>query len=194
MADHIDFAKVTVGRLDENTLGIPTFKNQKRVMVDHLQKDALNEQNRKIGTTWVWAYDDRVALGYVTLAAYSVNKRYLENDRKYTGTEQFPYGTIPALLIGQLATHEEYERQGVGKRMVAWATKAAMDLSKIVGCRMVVVHPYDDVVGWYEKQKFKKVSENLAIMYLDIKGGWSGPVSDLSQRPAGQSGRHRPRL
>lgn len=110
MADHIDFAKVTVGRLDENTPGIPTFKNQKRIMVDHLQKDALNEQNQKIGTTWVWAYDDRVALGYVTLAAYSVNKRYLENDRKYTGTEQFPYGTIPALLIGQLATHEEYER------------------------------------------------------------------------------------
>lgn len=53
MADHIDFAKVTVGRLDENPPGIPTFKNQKRVMVDHLQKDALNEQNQKIGTTWV---------------------------------------------------------------------------------------------------------------------------------------------
>lgn len=78
--------------------------------------------------------------------------------------------------------------------MVAWATKVAMDLSKIVGCRMVVVHPYNNVVGWYKKQKFKKVSGNLAVMYLDIKGGWSGPVSDLSQRPAGQSGRHRPRL
>ena len=121
-------------------------------------------------------YDDRDALGYVTLAAYSINKRHVVNDRNYAGTDQFRYGAIPALLIGQLATHEEYERQGVGKRMVAWATKVAMDLSKIVGCRMVVAHPYDDVVGWYEKQKFKKVSGNLAIMYLDVKGGWPGPV------------------
>lgn len=69
-----------------------------------------------------------------------------------------------------------------------------MDLSKIVGCRMVVVHPYDDVVGWYEKQKFKKVSGNLPIMYFDVKGGWSGPTPDPSQRPTGQSGRHWPRL
>lgn len=171
MADRIDFAKVRVGHLDENTPGIPAFKNQKHVMVDHLQKDALSEQNRKIGTIWVWVYDDRVVLGYVTLAAYSINKRHFENDRNYAGTEQFPYGTIPALLIGQLATHEEYERQGVGKRMVAWAVKTAIELSKIVGCRMVAVHPYDDVVGWYEKQKFKKVSGKLTVMYLDIKGG-----------------------
>lgn len=35
--------------------------------------------------------------------------------------------------------------------MVAWATKMAIELSKIVSCRMVTVHPYDDVVGWYEK-------------------------------------------
>ncbi|MCG8626431.1 MAG: GNAT family N-acetyltransferase [Proteobacteria bacterium] len=171
MADQIDFAKVVIWRLDENTPGISVFKNQKRVMVDHLQKDALNEQNRKMGTTWVWVYGGRVVLGYVTLTAYSINKKHFENDRNYAGTEQFPYGTIPALLIGQLATHEEYERQGVGKRMVAWATKMAIDLSKIVGCRMVAVHPYDDVAGWYEKQKFKKVSGNLTIMYLDI-GGW----------------------
>ena len=49
MADHVDFAVVTVGRLDENAPGMPAFKNQKRNMVNHLQKDALNEQNRKIG-------------------------------------------------------------------------------------------------------------------------------------------------
>ena len=39
----------------------------------------------------------------------------------------------------------------------------------IVGCRMVVVHMYDYTVDWYEKQKFKKVSEKLNVMYLDIK-------------------------
>ena len=99
MADKIDFAKVRVERLENATPGILTFKNQKRIMVDHLQKDALSEQNRKIGTSWVWVYDERVVLGYVTLAAHSIKKVYVKNDRNYAGTEQFPYGTIPALLI-----------------------------------------------------------------------------------------------
>ena len=54
MADQIDFAKVVIGRLGKDTPGISAFKNQKPAMVDHLQKDALNEQRRKMGTTWVW--------------------------------------------------------------------------------------------------------------------------------------------
>lgn len=169
MADQIDFAKVVISRLGKNTPGISTFKNQKRDMVDHLQRDALNEQKRKIGTTWVWVYDDHIALGYITLAAYSINKKYIQNNQDYAEAGQFPYGTVPALLIGQLATHKEYERQGVGKRMIAWAIKMAIDLSKMAGCRMVALHSYDDVVGWYEKQKFRKVSTKQTIMYLDIK-------------------------
>lgn len=43
MSNQIDFAKVVIGRLDEHTPGISVFKNQKRVMADYLQKDALNE-------------------------------------------------------------------------------------------------------------------------------------------------------
>lgn len=98
---------------------MPVFKNQKRNMVDHLQKDALNEQNRKIGATRVRVYDDRIALGYVTPATYYINKMRIRNDRSCKGTERFPYNTIPALLIGHLATHEEYERWEVGKMMAA---------------------------------------------------------------------------
>ena len=69
----------------------------------------------------------------------------------------------------------------------------AIELSEVVGCRMVVVHPHGDVVGRCEKQKLKKISENPPVMHLDVKGGWPGPVSDPSQRPADRFGR-QPRL
>ena len=170
MADRVDFAKVTVGRLDENAPGMPAFKNQKPNMVDHLQKDALNEQNRKIGAARVRAYDGRVALGYVTPAAYSVNMMRIRSDRSYEGTERFPPNTIPALSIGQLATREEYERRGVGKMAAAWATKMAIELSKVVGCRMVVVHSDGDVAGRCEKQKLKKISENPPVIAFGRQG------------------------
>lgn len=169
MSDQIDYDQVMIRRLGKNTPGISTFKNQKQAMVDHLQRDELNEQKQKIGTTWVWVYNDCIVLGYITLAAYSMNKKYVQSNQDYMRSERFPYGTIPALLIGQLATHEEYEHQGVGKRMIAWAIRKAIELSKVAGCRMVALHSYDDVVDWYEKQKFRKVSAKRTIMYLDIK-------------------------
>ena len=54
--------------------------------------------------------------------------------------------------------------------MVSWTINVAASLSDTVGCRMVALHAHDDVINWYEKQKFRKVSKNSNTMYLDIKG------------------------
>lgn len=61
--------------------------------------------------------------------------------------------------------------------MVAWATMYAHALSRLVGCRVVLVSSEPDVVGFYERFGFKKfntISTNTDVdstidMYLDIK-------------------------
>lgn len=169
MSNNVDFGKVNVRRLSKNTPGIDTFRNRTESMATHLQKDALADQEQKLGTTWVWVYNERVVLGYVTLAMYSIDRRdILKGQDHVAGT--FPYSAIPALLIGQLATHEEYEGKGIGRRMVSWAIKMAADISKKVGCRMVALHPHEDAIGWYEKLMFKLITrENRqAIMYFKL--------------------------
>lgn len=162
----VDFAKVRVARLSQSTPGIDTFQNQKPEMVTHLQESALADQERKIGTTWVWTYDDSIVLGYVTLAMYSIDRKNVQEFPR----KQFPYSSIPALLIGQIATHENYEGGGIGTSMVSWAIKTAVDLSKKVGCRMVALHPHGDVVEWYQKLGFKLIERKHGqnIMYLYI--------------------------
>ena len=163
---NIDFNKVTVARINQSTPGINTFQNQKSEMVNHLQESALADQEHKIGTIWVWTYDDSVALGYVTLAMYSIDRKNVQDFSK----KQFPYRSIPALLIGQIATHENYEGMGIGTSMLSWAIKTAIDLSKKVGCRMVALHPHEDVVGWYQKRGFKIIERKHKqdTMYLYI--------------------------
>ena len=47
MTDDVDFAKVTLACLGKNTPGVDTFKNRKKSMVTHLQKDALAIKNKK---------------------------------------------------------------------------------------------------------------------------------------------------
>lgn len=75
-------------------------------------------------------------------------------------------------MISHLATDRRYERRGVGSLMVQCAIKHARFLSKIVGCRAVLVRSEPDVVGFYEKLGFKKNSRtgaNPTDMYMDIK-------------------------
>ena len=168
MAEEVDFTRVRVRRLGINTPGIPAFTNQKQQMVEHLQNGALDDQAQKIGTTWVWVYDDSVALGYVSLAMYSLDRKNIQGIPNYADMEKFPYRAIPALLIGQLATNKEYEGKGVGRSMISWTIKMAVNLSDTVGCRMVALHAHHDVITWYEKFKFKKILESSNTMYLDI--------------------------
>lgn len=169
MAGNIDFGKVDVERLGKDTPGIGSFKNRKASMVTYLQRDALADQEQKSGTTWVWVYDRRVVLGYVTLAMYSVDKKDIQNNRDSVA-ERFQHSAVPALLIGQLATHKEHEGKGIGMSMVSWAVSVAAGLSKKVGCRMVALHPHEDVVGWYRKLEFEIIRRERGqdIMYFDI--------------------------
>ena len=164
----IDFTRVVVKRLSESTPGIGAFKNRIESMAVHLQTEALEDQKQKRGTTWVWVYDDSVTLGYVTLSMYSIDRKDILKSQDAVG--QFPYRSIPALLIGQLATNEEYERNGIGSSMAWWSIGMALNLSETVGCRLVALHPHKDVIDWYKNLEFKIINkeDRQDIMYLDI--------------------------
>ena len=126
--NHINFANVLVKRLDNNTPGVSTFENKKQDMVDYLQKAALTDQKIKSSTMLVWIHDNSVVLGFVTITMYSINKKDLiSQDNTW---KQFPHRTIPAILIGQLATHKKYEGIGIGTLMLDNVIETAGLLSK----------------------------------------------------------------
>ena len=170
MADDIGFARVTFACLGKNTPGVYAFKNRKESMVVHLQKDALADQEQKIGTAWVWAYDNNVVLRYVSLAMHSIYRKDVQNSQDQVMEVEFPYSAIPALLIGQLATHKAFEGRGMDTLMVSCVIDLAAYLSEKIGCRVVALHPEEDVIRWYQKLQFKTVNrENKQdIMYFDM--------------------------
>ena len=157
----IDWRQVSVSTLSDDTPGIRTFKNRIGSMAKYLREEALPDQRRRIGVTKTFVYGDTI-LGFVTLATASVKSRDVEGRGKW-----LRFGEVPALLIGQLATHLEYEGRHVGRTLVNLAVAEAVDLSRRVGCRLVVLHPRKDAISWYESQNFK-MSSTQNLMYLDI--------------------------
>ena len=170
LKDNIDFSKVEVKPLTRITSGINSFKNRKKNMVNYIQKIALQDQDQKLGTTWVWVYDNKIVLGFISIAMYSIDKK---NILKEDGgkSKKYNYQTVPSLLVGQLATHEEYECNEIAQSMIKWAIREAVNYSKFIGCRTVALHPHKDVIEFYKKKcffKHIKTEDDKDIMYFNL--------------------------
>lgn len=166
MPEKIDFSKVKRARLTKTTPGITGFKNKEQSMIDFIQKEALADQENKIGVTWTWIYDDKILVGFISLAMFSIDRKEMPTEKR----GKYPYSTIPSLLIGQLATHEEYECNGIGKSMIEFALSAYKS-SQIIGCRTVALHPLENAIKWYQDHtpfKLIKRKDKHDIMYFDL--------------------------
>lgn len=161
----IEFNKVGYRKLSNVTTGLNDFECSKNIFEEYLKVNALNDQDQHVGQTWLFVYEEKI-IGFVTIAMAHMKKDEHEDLQIDT------FGNIPALLIGHLATHKNYERKGVGRHMVSWVISKAVELSETVGCRLVMLNPERDVKGFYDKMGFTYVphsNEKLDSMFIDIK-------------------------
>jgi hypothetical protein len=163
----LDFRKIKKARLTKTTPGINNFKNKEQSMINFIQNESLSDQEKKIGTTWTWIYDDEILVGFISLAMFSIDRKEMPQEKR----GKYPYSTIPSLLIGQLATNEEYECNGIGTSMIKFALTEGHNASHVMGCRTVALHPLESAISWYESHtpfKLIKRKDKQDIMYFDL--------------------------
>ena len=119
---------------------------------DFIKNDALHEQKYMLSRTYLFSYEGRV-IGFVSLSADSVAVQRLKTDdivRKQDGKAL--YSNLPCILIGRLAVTEQYERQGLGTKILYWAVGLITDVvCKSVGCRYITVDPKLESLPLYTK-------------------------------------------
>jgi len=119
------------------------------VLDDWLRRRAPRSEGRT-ARTYVVAEGRRV-VGYYTLAAGAVARTSLPSARarRDTPTE------VPVVVIGRLAVDLGYQRRGVGAGMLKDAILRAVEASRAIGVRAILVHAIDDeAAGFYRRFGF----------------------------------------
>lgn len=120
--------------------------------------------------------DDKHDLG----SFQSYEKELLEGDLKVFFREKdIHYKSLPALKIGRLCVHDNFQRRGLGKLMVLFAITQANEIcDRRSGCRFITLDAKRnekrelDSIHFYKKLGFKILKERrkgTTPMYLDLK-------------------------
>jgi GNAT superfamily N-acetyltransferase len=114
-----------------------------------LRDRAWPEQQDGLSVTYL-AHLNGITVGFMTLAMDAITLQTSEKPRSIIRLVRFP-----AVKVAQLAIHKNWERRGLGQKLVALAAGIALDLRSRVGCRYLTVDAKPDVVSWYRAQEFK---------------------------------------
>jgi GNAT superfamily N-acetyltransferase len=151
---------------------ISTFRCRNPELKDFLSEDAYQNQLDRISVTRLVFWQGRL-VGYFTLVTDVIKKDELsEND----GDPDYKYRTYSALKIARLATHKEFEHQGVGRAMLLKIFSIWIRFSRYIGCRIITVDAKPDAVGFYVKFSFheaifdqrKLKGRDTVPLYIDI--------------------------
>jgi GNAT superfamily N-acetyltransferase len=120
---------------------------------DFLKRDCLDYQKYNLSHTRLAKYQGQV-IAFVTLLADSIILETKEKSSWLPFHKKIVY--FPALKIGRLAVHKDYQRQGVGDALLFYCLGIAHRINEDlnVGCRFITVDAYEASVSWYVKQGF----------------------------------------
>lgn len=184
--DDLEFVVLTA----DHDQQISTFRCRNPELKDFLSEDAYQNQLDRISVTRLVFWHGRL-VGYFTLVTDVIKKDELAKD---DGNPDFKYKTYSALKIARLATHKEFEHQGIGRSMLLKIFSIWIRFSRYIGCRIITVDAKPDAVGFYVKFAFHEAifdtrklrGRDTVPLYIDIhkeleRIGKNAPLSDYDE-------------
>lgn len=135
----------------------------------YLRETARGHTDKGVSLTRVLVSADaappKPVLGYFTLAPCMVEA---------AGWPEVPKGLprnpVGAILLGRLGVAETMQGKGIGSRLLALARRIASDsLATTGGIGLVVDAPTDDLVAFYERFGFQKISPDGRRLFLPAR-------------------------
>lgn len=155
---------------------VSSFKSYERELVDFLVEDALDNQQKKLSTTYLWFYKpSKELMGYLTVLADSINLQ--GKLKEYFRQSGIHYRSLPAIKIGRICVSDPFLRRGIGTLMVEFTIILAQKVGKDIGLRFITtdakrnINPNKDTVHFYKKLGFevlKPREKGTLPLYKDL--------------------------
>lgn len=131
---------------------------------DFLSRQAGQQQRKGFGKTYVALTEgDGAIAGFVTISAGQIATTELPPELK------LPHYPAPILRIGRLAVDKQFQGQGVGHDLLAFALHLALDFSERVGIYAVLVDAKDDrAASFYRQLGFLPTLDDALCLYLPL--------------------------
>jgi predicted N-acetyltransferase YhbS len=110
-----------------------------------------NQFRLHIGTSYVAVDDSGTIVGYVTVAACSIEVARMSKKL----AKRFPAYPIPALRLARMAVAEGLQRSGVGTLLMKAVFTIAREQARRSGCAFVVVDAKPGAETYYERWGFE---------------------------------------
>ncbi len=136
----------------------PSFDCGEQDLNEFFAVDSIKSGRELLAVTYVVADKDDV-VAFFSLSNDSIRKDSLEKSiwRKITAFIPFQkrYSTLPAVKIGRLATHTNYQGKGIGTEILDFLKHWFTDGNK-TGCRFIIVDAYNNekTIRFYQKNGF----------------------------------------
>ena len=131
---------------------------------EFLQRQAGQLSRKGFGKTYVALGADGLSvIGFVTLSAGQVQTQCLPASLK------LPRHPAPMLHLGRLGVDRRAQGQGVGRRLLSFALRLALEFSKNIGLYAVVVDAKNDQASaYYQTMGFTPTLDDPLCLYLPI--------------------------
>jgi GNAT superfamily N-acetyltransferase len=172
-ADRMDWK---LARLVQDS-NIKYFECADKDLNDFLLNDAKNYLNSMLAVTYV-IQNDEETIAYFSLSNDNLSKNDEESSVWNKLNRKIPNEkrrhTYPAVKIGRLAVSEKYQGKGFGTHIIFMVQEMYIHEMQRAGCRFMTVDAYRDALPFYEKNKFKFLTEqdcndDTRTMYFDLK-------------------------
>jgi len=125
-----------------------------------------------VNITYVCKFQSEI-VAYFTLSSDSIKLN--PEDKNHFEKRGIRYLFFPAIKIGRLAIHKEFQNMGLGTELILRIVGCVHKLSRNVGIRFISVDAYHDSVEFYKKNFFvefikekRRENENVQ-MYFDLE-------------------------
>ena len=133
---------------------------------EFLKNNALIDTNSYVSKTYVLKKkNNNKIIGFYTLFCSHLSNA----EGAYVISRDYRPRKVPAILLGQLGIHSEYQGRGLGSSLLTKAIKDILKVSKVVSFAAIVIDAANDkVIRLYERNGFKKLLNKETKLFLSI--------------------------